>query len=56
LVGSVEGSWLRAALMAAWTSRAAPSMLRLRSNCKMMLVVPMVLVDVISVTPAIRPS
>src|SRR5450432_2541931 len=42
--------------MAACTSRAAASMLRLRSNCRVMEVVPRKLVDVISVTPAIRPN
>jgi hypothetical protein len=42
--------------MAAWTSRAAPSMLRLRSNCRVMLVEPSELPEVISVTPAMRPS
>jgi hypothetical protein len=56
LLGSVVGSWLREALIAACTSRAAPSMFRFRSNCRMMLVDPIVLVDVISVTPAMRPS
>src|ERR1700720_866198 len=42
--------------MDASTSRAAPSMLRFKSNCSVMLVVPMLLEDVISVTPAIRPN
>src|SRR5271165_4849279 len=42
--------------MAAWTSRAAPSMLRLKSNCMVMLVVPRLLDDVISVMPAILPN
>src|SRR5262245_26960031 len=56
LFGRFGGSWLRAALMAAWTSRAAASMLRLRSNCKTMLVEPRLLDDVISVTPAMRPN
>ena len=42
--------------MAACTSRAAPSMLRFRSNCRVMLVVPRKLEDVISVTPAMRPN
>ena len=49
LCGRLAGSWLRAALIAAWTSRAAASMLRLRSNCNMMLVAPSELVEVISV-------
>src|SRR3981081_719025 len=55
-IGSLAGSGLRAALMAAWTSRAAASMFRLRSNCRTMLVEPSWLVEVISVTPAIRPN
>src|SRR5262249_46733991 len=38
------------------TSRAAPSMLRDRSNCRVMRALPTVLWDVISVTPAIEPS
>src|ERR1035441_5756942 len=42
--------------MAAWTSRAAASMLRFRSNCRVMLQEPSVLEDVISVTAAIRPN
>ena len=46
----------RAALIAAWTSRAAPSMLRDRSNCRVMRELPTVLDEVISVTPAIAPS
>src|ERR1700730_11591632 len=54
--GKSVGSWPRAALMAAWTSRAAASMLRFRSNCRVMLVEPSDEVDVISVTPAIRPK
>src|SRR4051812_35737969 len=43
-------------MMAACTSRAAASMLRLRSNCSTMVVAPSRLLDVISVTPAIRPN
>ena len=46
----------RAALMAAWTSRAAPSMLRDRSNCSVMREFPTELDEVISLTPAIAPS
>src|SRR5215467_10904619 len=46
----------RAALMAACTSREAPSILRDRSNCSVMRALPTVLVEVISVTPAIAPS
>src|ERR1022692_5288767 len=42
--------------MAACTSRAAASMLRFRSNCKVMLQDPSVLDDVISVTAAMRPN
>src|SRR5271157_2339182 len=42
--------------MAAWTSRAAPSMLRLKSNFMVMLVVPRLLDEVISVMPAILPN
>src|SRR5215469_456093 len=42
--------------MAASTSRAAPLMSRFRSNCKVMLVVPRLLDEVISLTPAIRPN
>src|SRR5215831_5270087 len=42
-----------AALMAAWMSWAAPSILRLRSNCTVMLTMPSALVDVIWVTPEI---
>src|SRR5579863_2391588 len=42
--------------MAACTSRAAPSMLRLKSNCSVTDVVPRLLDDVISVMPAIRPN
>src|SRR3954469_21870207 len=56
LLGKFAGSWPRAALMAAWTSRAAPSMSRLRSNCRTILVLPCPLEDVISVMPAIRPN
>src|SRR5271165_2055272 len=54
--GSATGNWLRAAFMAAWTSRAAASILRLKSNCKLILVDPSELEDVISLTPAIWPS
>src|SRR5207237_119450 len=56
LLGRLEGNWPRAALMAACTSRAAASMLRLRSNCRTMLVEPSWIVEVISVTPAMRPN
>ncbi len=50
------GSSARAALIAACTSRAAPSMSRERSNCSVIRVEPSALDDVISVTPAMRPS
>jgi hypothetical protein len=42
--------------MAACTSRAAASILRFRSNCKVILVEPRLLDEVISVTEAIRPN
>src|ERR1700690_2012027 len=42
--------------MAASTSRAAPSMFRLKSNCSVMDVEPSELDDVISVTPAMWPN
>ena len=50
------GRSVSAALIAACTSRAAPSMLRLRSNCTEMRVEPSELRDVSSVTPGISPS
>ena len=56
LLGSPDGSRLRAALIAACTSRAAPSMSRLKSNCSVMRVEPSELDEVISVTPLMRPS
>ena len=56
LFGRFAGSWPRAALIAACTSRAAASMLRSRSNCSVIEVDPSELVDVISVTPAMRPN
>src|SRR3984885_1293339 len=46
---------MRAAWIAASTSRAAPSMLRDRSNCSTTLELPTALCEVISVTPAIVP-
>ncbi len=52
--GEVGGRFPAAALMAAWTSRAAALMSRLRSNCRTTLADPTELKDVISVTPAIR--
>ena len=56
LLGRPAGSWLRAALMAACTSRAAALTLRLRSNCRTTVQAPSRLVEVISVTPAMRPN
>jgi hypothetical protein len=50
------GMSARAALIAACTSRAAPSMSRDRSNCRMMRELPTVLDEVISETPAMAPS
>jgi hypothetical protein len=46
---------MRAAWIAASTSRAAPSMLRDRSNCSTTLELPTALCEVISVTPAMTP-
>src|SRR5437660_11688835 len=54
--GRLDGSCPRAALMAAWTSLAAASMLRLRSNWSTIWVEPSWLVEDISVTPAMRPN
>src|SRR5580692_3310402 len=56
LPGRSAGNWLRAALMAACTSRAAASMLRLRSNCRTIPVEPSWLTEVIWLMPAIRPN
>src|SRR5438067_915327 len=55
-VGRFAGSCPKAALMAACTSRAAASMLRFRSNCRLMFVEPYWLVEVIWLTPAMRPN
>ena len=55
-VGRSPGKSVSAALSAACTSRAAPSMLRDRSNCTEMRDDPVELVEVISVTPAMVPS
>ena len=52
---SAVGKSARAALIAASTSRAAPSMFRSSPNCKVIRVEPTVLCDVISVTSAICP-
>ena len=54
-LGSVAGSCPRAALIAAWTSRAAPLMSRSRPNCRLIRTVPTALFEVISVTSAIWP-
>ncbi|TWG86304.1 hypothetical protein L602_002100000930 [Cupriavidus gilardii J11] len=54
--GRLLGRVARDALMAACTSRAAPSMSRDRSNCSTIRVEPSELLDVISLTPAIEPS
>ncbi len=51
-VGRSTGRSVAAAFKAACTSRAAPSMLRLRSNWMAMLLMPSELVEVISLTPA----
>src|SRR6266705_122551 len=56
LRGRLVGSWLLAALIAACTSRAAPSISRSRSNCSVMRELPSEDDEVISVTPAMRPS
>ena len=56
LLGRFEGSWPAAALMADWTSRAAPLMSRDRSNWSATPVEPRKLAEVISVTAAMRPS
>src|SRR5580700_9786641 len=56
LFGRLDGRFPRAALIAACTSRAAASMSRSRSNCRVMLVDPRALDEVISVTAAIRPN
>src|SRR5271169_4724178 len=55
-LGRFAGSCPRAALIAACTSRAAASILRFKSNCKVILVVPRLLDEVISLIPAIRPN
>ncbi len=54
--GRSDGRSVCAALMAACTSRAALSMLRLRSNWTVMRVVPSELREVNSDTPGISPS
>ena len=54
-VGRSGGSSPPAAAMAAWTSRAAASTLRSRSNWSVIDVPPSVFIEVISVSPAMRP-
>src|SRR5580698_7276581 len=54
--GKLVGNWPRAALMAACTSRAEASILRLKSNCMVIEQLPSELDDVISFRPAIRPN
>ena len=54
--GRSPGRSVSAALIAACTSRAAPSMLRARSNWTVIRVEPMELREVSSVTPAISAS
>src|SRR5215510_461471 len=56
LLGIPDGSWLRAALIAACTSVAASLMLRSRSNWSTTRVEPRLEDEVISLTPAMRPS
>src|SRR6266542_2262493 len=56
LLGKLGGSWPRAALIAAWTSRAAASMLRCKSGWIVRFVEPSDEVEVISVIPAMRPN
>src|SRR5947207_15674367 len=56
LLRSVAGRSARDALMAACTSRAAPLMSRLRSNCSVTRAEPLPLEDVISLTPGMMPS
>jgi len=56
LLGRLAGSWLRAALIAACTSRAAASMFRFKSNCSAMPVEPSWLDEVIWFTPEMRPN
>ena len=55
-VGRFDGSSPPAALIAAWTSRAAAVTSRSRSNCIVIVVEPSALAEVISVSPAMRPK
>jgi hypothetical protein len=54
-LGRLDGSWPRAAWIAACTSRAAPLMSRFSSNCSVTRALPSEDDEVISVTPAMRP-
>src|SRR5690554_424368 len=54
--GMPEGSCARAALIAAWTSRAASSTLRSRVNCRLIRVEPWLLEEVMRVMPGMVPS
>ncbi len=47
------GSWREARVIAAWTSWAAASRLRLRLNCSVICVFPCALVEFIESSPAI---
>ena len=49
----IFGNCALAALIAAWMSPAAPSMLRSRSNCTVTLVTPSTLTEVSCATPGI---
>ncbi|WP_237567275.1 hypothetical protein [Burkholderia pseudomallei] len=55
LLFRLAGRSARAALIAACTSRAAPSMSRFRLNCSTIRALPTELIDVISATSAIEP-
>ena len=52
-LGRFFGSWPWAALIASSTSVEAASMLRLRSNCRVIVLVPSTFIDVICVRPLI---
>ena len=52
--GMPDGSRGMAAAMAVWTSDAAPSMSRPRSNCIVMVALPTALADVIESSPAME--
>src|SRR5579871_4364029 len=56
LTGRLAANCPGAALMPACTSRAAASILRFRSNWRVMLVEPSVLDEVISFRPEMRPN